>query len=66
MRVFYVLNSLLLERAEIDRVALVLLLYLLSYLAIYRYLTFVKLDTLVRDEISSVYFYRNTGVYLLN
>ena len=66
MRVFYVLNPLLLERAEIDRVALVLLLYLLSYLAIYRYLTFVKLDTLVRDEISSVYFYRNTGVYLLN
>ena len=66
MRVFYVLNSLLLERAEIDRVALVLLLYLLSYLAIYKYLTFVKLDTLVRDEISGVYFYRNTGVYLLN
>ena len=66
MRVFYVLNSLLLERAEIDRVALVLLLYLLSYLAIYRYLTFVKLDTLVRDEISSVYFYRNTDIYLLN
>ena len=66
MRVFYVLNPLLLERAEIDRVALVLLLYLLSYLAIYRYLTFVKLDTLVRDEISSVYFYRNTDIYLLN
>ena len=54
MRVFYVLNPLFLERAEIeraeiDRVALVLLLYLLTYLAIYRYLTFVKLDALVRD-----------------